>query len=284
MALGERWAAPEEIQGATANWAIGQDAQLFLPAVEGMDYHLTLTALPFDYPGAEEQRVALWANGSNLGWAGMSPGWGTVRWEVPARYLHQGLNDLRFEFERLDAPADVLPGNGAIGGTGVQAPAAIEVNSSGPAELAYITVGEGEGAEDGSVHSPGYNVAVIDPQTGELLDRQGFDTTAGGSEAEADRLADLLEGLPEGQIVAVALQGDGAVHLTGRAVAALRAIGGQADLRGTTGWSHAIVGVKGAAPGTALEAAGPDDGWLRVAPDRRTLAVAVDAVVWEGTE
>jgi ABC-type transport system involved in cytochrome c biogenesis permease component len=284
MALGEGWAGPEEIQGVTASWAIGQDAQLFLPAVEGVDYHLTLSGLPFDYPGAEEQRLALWVNGSNLGGGGMSPGWGTVRWEVPARYLHQGLNDLRFEFGRLDAPADVLPGNGAIGGTGVQAPTAIEVNSSGPAELAYITVGEGEGAEDGSVHRPGYNVAVIDPQTGELLDREGFDTTPSGSEAEADGLASLIEGLPEGQIVAVALQGDGAVHLTGRAVAALRAIGGQADLRGTTGWSQAIVGVKGASPGTALEAAGPDDGWLRVAPDRRTLAIAVDTVLWEQTE
>jgi hypothetical protein len=284
MALGEGWAGPEEIQGVTANWAISQDAQLFLPAVEGVGYHLTLTALPFDYPGAEEQRLALWANGRRLGWAGMSPGWDTVRWEVPARYLHQGLNDLRFEFERLDAPADVLPGDGAIGGTGVQAPVAIEVNSSAPAELAYITVGEGEGAEDGSVHRPGYNVAVIDPRTGELLDRQGFDTTPGGNEAEADALAGLIEGLPAGQIVVVALQGDGAVHLTDRAVAALRAIGGQADLRGTTGWSHAIVGVKGAAPGTALEAAGPDDGWLRVAPDRRTLAIAVDTVLWEQTE
>jgi hypothetical protein len=284
MALGEGWAEPEEIQGVMANWAIGQDAQLFLPAVAGVDYHLTLTALPFDYPGAEEQRLALWANGKRLGWAGMSPGWDTVRWEIPAQFLHQGLNDLQFEFERLDAPADVLPGNGAIGGTGVQAPVAIEVNSSGPAELAYITVGEGEGAEDGSVHRPGYNVAVIDPRTGELLDRQGFDTTPGGSEAQADGLASLIEGLPEGQIVVVALQGDGAVHLTARAVAALRAIGGQADLRGTTGWSHAIVGVKGAAPGTALEAAGPDDGWLRVAPDRRTLAIAVDTVLWEQTE
>ena len=67
-------------------------------------------------------------------------------------------------------------------------------------------------------------------------------------------------------------------------MAAFQAIGGQADLRGTDSWSHAIIGVKGAAPGTAMEAAGPDSGWLRVAPDRRTLAVAVDAIVWETTD
>jgi hypothetical protein len=84
--------------------------------------------------------------------------------------------------------------------------------------------------------------------------------------------------------VAVALQGDGAAHLTEDAVRALSQIGGQADLRGTTGWSHALIGVKGAAPGTALEAAGPDQGWLRAAPDRRTLAIAVDLILWERVE
>jgi hypothetical protein len=65
------------------------------------------------------------------------------------------------------------------------------------------------------------------------------------------------------------------------AVSALHSIGGQADPRNSSGWSHAIIGVKGATPGTALEAAGPETGWLRVEPDRRTLAVALDSVVWE---
>ena len=156
-----------------------------------------------------------------------------------------------------------------------------EVNSDGPANLAFITVGSGDDAEDGSVHRPGYNVAVIQPGTGKLLDRQGFDTTPGGSEAEATALADFIAGVPEGHIVAVALQGEGAAYLNDGAVAALRSIGAEADLRGATGWSQAIIGVKGAAPGTALEAAGPESGWLRAAPDQRTLGVAVDAITWE---
>jgi hypothetical protein len=44
------------------------------------------------------------------------------------------------------------------------------------------------------------------------------------------------------------------------------------------GQAHALVGVKGANPGTAAEAIGPDDVFLRVAGDFRTLAVAVDWV------
>jgi hypothetical protein len=284
MALGEGWAEAEEIQGVSANWAIAQDARVFLPSAGGQDYRLTVTTSPLDYPGAEEQGVTLWVNGQRLERVGLSPGWATYRWEVPARFVQSGLNDVRFEFDRLDAPAEVLPGNGAIGRTGVQAPVAIEVNSDGPAELAFITVGTGDEAKDGSDHRPGYNVAVIHPRSGKLLDQRGFDTTPGGSEAESAAMADFIDEVPEGQIVVVALQGEGAARLTEEAVLALRLIGAQADLRGTAGWSQAIVGIKGAAPGTALEVAGPENAWLRVAPDRRTLAIAVDAILWERGE
>ena len=281
MALGEGWADAEEIQGANANWAVAQDARVFLPATAGADYRLTITSTPFEYPGAAEQGVTLRVNGQRLERRGMSPGWATYSWQVPAGLLRPGLNDVRFEFDRLDMPADVLPGNGAIGATGIRTPVAIEVNSGGPEDFAFITIGTGAGVEDGSLHHPGYNLAVIDPRSGELLDRRGFDTTPGGSESQASALADWIASLAEGQIVVVALQGEGAAYLTGEAVAAFHAIGGQADPRGTTGWSHAIVGIKGAAPGTALEVAGPENGWLRVAPDRRTLAIAVDTLLWE---
>ncbi len=284
MALGEGWAEAEEIQGASANWAVEQGARIFLPAAAGAGYRLTVSALPFDYPGAAEQGLAPQVNGRRLERRTMTPGWSSYTWEVPANLLRAGLNEIRFEFDRLNAPADVLPGDGAIGATGVQAPLAIEVNSDSPVDLAFVTVGEGEGAEDGSLHRPGYNVAVIDPRSGKLLERRGFDTTPTGSEGEAAALASFITALPEGRIVTVALQGEGAARLTGEAVAAFGQIGGQADLRGTTGWSHALIGVKGAAPGSALEVAGPQNAWLRVAPDRRSLAMAVDTILWERQE
>ena len=243
-----------------------------------------MTSLPFEFPGASEQGVTLQVNGHELDWVAMSSGWGQYGWDVPADLVRAGLNDVRFGFDRLDAPADVLPGNGEIGTTGLQAPVAIEVNSGGPADFAFITIGSEDEAQDGSVHSPGYNVAVIHPRSGKLLDQQGFDTTPSESEAEAAALADMIAAVPDGRIVVVALQGDGAAQLTEEAVEALAQIGGQVDPRGTTGWSHAIIGVKGADPGTALEVAGPDNGWLRAAPDRRTLAIAVDRILWERME
>ena len=258
-----------------------QGAKLFLPAAAMKGYRLRVEALPFNYPEALTQKLAVSVNGQHMGWRDMSSAWGEYIWEVPGNAVRQGLNEVRFEFERLDAPIGVLPGSGAIGATGIAAPVAIEVNSGGPEDFAFITIGDGPDAQDGSAHRPGYNLAVIDTESGELLEYRGFDTTPSGNQAEAAALADFIAGVPQGQIVVVALQGDGAVHLTDEAVAALRAVGGQADLRDASGWSQAIIGVKGAEPGTALEAAGPGNAWLRVAPDRRTLSIAVDTVLWE---
>jgi hypothetical protein len=284
MVQGEGWAEAELVEGVSANWAVAQGARIFLPAVGEVDYLLSMTALPFDYADAREQGVTLSVNGHGLERMAMLPGWDTYTWQVPGGLLRQGLNDLRFEFDRLDAPADVVSWSGAIGNTGIQAPVTIEANSGGPENFAYITIGEGDNAEDGSMHHPGYNVAVVQPQSGKLLDQQGFDTTPSGSESQAAALARNVAAVPDGQIVVVALQGEGEVHLTEEVVAAFRQIGGQADLRGTSGWSHAIIGVKGAEPGTAMEVAGPGDAWLSVAADWRTLAIAVDSILWEQQE
>jgi hypothetical protein len=281
VALGEGWAGAEEIQGGSAHWAVAQDARVFLPVDGTADRRLTIKALPFEFPEAGPQSVTLHVNGERLESVTLSPGWSTYSWDVPGRSLRQGLNEVRLEFERLDAPAQVLPGSGSIGGTGQQAPISIEVNSGGPAGFAYITVGQGDGGEDGSTHQPGYNVAIIDPETGEILDRQGFDTTPTGDESEAFALADFVAAVPEAQIVVVAMQGDGTAYLPEAVVTAFRTIGGQVDPRENPGWSHAIIGVKEAAPGAALETSGPESGWLRVAPDWRTLAVAVDTITWE---
>jgi hypothetical protein len=148
----------------------------------------------------------------------------------------------------------------------------IEVNSS--LEFAYITVG----GEDASLHRRGYNLAVIDPQSGKVIDRAGFDTMENESESQA--LADFIARIPEGYIVVAALKEGGTQSLTEEAVEALASLGSEVDLRGKDNLSHAIIGVKGAALGTALEAAGEGNSYLHVGknPDKRTLALAVDFV------
>ena len=50
---------------------------------------------------------------------------------------------------------------------------------------------------------------------------------------------------------------DGGGQFTDEGVAALRSIGGQKELQRTLWLAHALIGVKGAPPGSAVEASGP---------------------------
>ena len=59
---------------------------------------------------------------------------------------------------------------------------------------------------------------------------------------ESERLAAFVEAWPAGTIVVAAALDEAASQLSERAVSALRSLGGRADLRGTSGWSHALVG------------------------------------------
>lgn len=70
-------------------------------------------------------------------------------------------------------------------------------------------------------------------------------------------LGDYLAGLPEGSIVVAAVKDEASRGLSAEAAAAWRLVGGQVDLRGCFRCAHALIGVRGAAPGTALEAGGP---------------------------
>ncbi|MFQ6014949.1 MAG: interleukin-like EMT inducer domain-containing protein [Anaerolineae bacterium] len=275
MYRGEGWSRDEEIAGASANWAVAQGAHLFFPIGERRDYRLTLNMVPFAYPEAPTQTVEVTLNGRPLPQKlTLAPAWTSHQVDIPATYLRSGLNEIAFHFAYLASPHEVLPGDFSIGQTGLRSPVDITVNSAGltAGNFAYITVD----GKEASTHRRGYNLAVIDPQSGHILDKRGFDTWANQYESQA--MAQFMADIPQGYIVVVAVKEDGAKSLTQEGVEALRSIGAQEDLRGTEYRSHAIIGVKGAAPGTALELSAEGNAYLHVGhnPDERTLAVAVD--------
>lgn len=278
---GAGWSVDEaDVAGASAIWATGDGAELFLPLRldTPAPVQLVLRARPFSYPNAAPQSVAVEFNGVDLGSQTLGEDWQELRWTVPAEATRSGLNRVKLRFAHSARPVDVLPGQGMIGATGVQLPVDVEINSGGAAQdLAYITVTDADGkTEDASAGRRGYNLTAIDPRNGRILHKRGFDTAA--NTFEADRLADFVDGLPDGVIVLAAARGDAGAHLTERAVAALATLGSAVDLRATPSYGHALVGVKGAAPGAAAEATGADGAYLRIAADRRPLAVAVDRV------
>jgi hypothetical protein len=272
---GEGWHANEEIVGRSAAWAGAEGARLFLPLRDAQARTLRLTLAPFDYPGAPAQTVAVSLNGHSLGAPlALTAGWAEYAWDAPAETQLVGLNTITLRFGRLATPRAVLPAQRAIGSSGVETPLDIEVNSSDA--FAYITLGDGKGQQDGSEHRRGYNIAILDAETGAIVRRAAFDTAANAYEAAG--MADFLAAAPPGSIVVVAKQGDGARFLTDAAIAGLRSIGSGIDPRQDAGRAHALVGVRGAPAGSAAEVWQAGNAWLRLGGnvDARPLAAALD--------
>lgn len=271
---GEGWAGNETVFGATANWASADRAEIFFPVRGGGDRRLSLQIAPFVYPNAPAQQVEVRLNDQPLNTSTLPENWQTIETVLPAAQLIDGLNRLTLHFAHTAQPREVLPGSRAIGQTGLETPVDVEVNSG--ADFAFITAGFGDQAADASAHRRGINVAVLDPQSGEVLAVRGFDTAANAFEAAA--LADFIADIPDGQIVIIASQGlDALAYVDADTLAALQSTGLAVD---TLAAPFSAIGVKGATGGTALQAQGEGAAYLRLGlnPDTRSLAAAVDTV------
>ena len=100
-------------------------------------------------------------------------------------------------------------------------------------------------------YARGMNVVVFDQENGSVENTSHFDTH--GSCVEADNLARLIESLPSGRIVAVAVLDEGNNELTERAKLALESIGSARIRKLGYRQSWCIIGIKGAAPGSVPE-------------------------------
>jgi hypothetical protein len=241
--LGEGWSE----SGSDYLWAQRSEARL-LVGLSGNSQRMVVRARAAG-PG-QEMDVLL--NGGLVTRLEVAEGWQEYEVQVPSAALREGLNELRFRFSRLFPTEGIEDGEYAVGDTGVTSPVNILVKSAGEevGDFGHIYV-------DGRNVSPdqrGYNVVVLDPMTGAVEETGQFDTFA--SEEESARLAEFLAGIPQGRIVAVAVEDEASLHLAEAVVKALRTIGAEGDLRDLFRWGHAVIGVKGAEPGQALEATG----------------------------
>jgi interleukin-like EMT inducer protein len=160
-----------------------------------------------------------------------------------------------------------------IGSTGRYSPVDLVVGSVGHEGGGGVSV-RVNGLELTGPRGRGYWVAALDPTDGRVLDARSFDAPGAGSEPE--RLAGFIEGWPAGTIVVAAAMDAPESQLTDRVVKALRSIGGHADLRGTSGCSHVLIGARGATPGQAVEASGPRPTRVVVGKER-PLGVRLEA-------
>lgn len=277
----EGWDAADsgEVAGSSALWTTSTESRFFLPlraTADATTYRLRLRAMPYSWPGAPAQSVQLRVNGTALGEAlPLGEGWQEVEWTIPAGLLLDSLNRFALEWARADAPRTVAGGARTIGATGVELPVDADLKAFG--EGAFMALFDEEGAQnDASAGRRGVNVTTLDPRTGEVLTAAGYDTAA--NEFESEALAAALAAIPAGRIMLVASSGDATAFLTEDAIAGLRALGADLSMQALRGNHFAVVGVQGAAPGTAAQAMDPGEAFLRVSldRDRRPLAAAVD--------
>ena len=76
------------------------------------------------------------------------------------------------------------------------------------------------------------------------------------TDSSEEQLDEWLASLPEGAIVVAAVKDEASLRLSDRAAHAWQQVGGKVNLQGCFRCAHALIGVKGASPGAALEASG----------------------------
>jgi hypothetical protein len=243
--------------GATATetvWAQRSAVRLLVPAPGGgtdQSPKGDLRQVAFRaYAPGEGQRLRLEINGQAAGQVDMKPGWLDYTLSLPAGIMRQGLNEVWLRFDLLYPAQQVGISPRLVGQTGVEAPVNLVVQSAGQevGDFGLIYVN----GQDVSPNERGYNVVVIHPVTGAVEQVAAFDTHL--DEGASQALASFLADVPAGYVVIVAAADEASRLLSPEAVDALHTIGAAGDLRDHFRWSHAVVGVKGAPPGTALEA------------------------------
>ncbi|HIQ12613.1 MAG TPA: hypothetical protein EYH29_07075 [Caldilineales bacterium] len=266
----EGWGLDEpDVGGANGVWATARRAHFLFRSEDATPRTLRFSIQPFTWPGAPDQYLTIQLNDQTVATTPVAPGWQTFEFEIAPR---PGINHVWFRFMHVERPRDKLQ-QAMIGSTGVQSPVNIAVHAF---DQAFITLTGAAGeATDASFGRRGYNVTVLDPKSGEILDEQGFDTVANAYEVE--RLTAYLDQISEGRIVILATREGAGEFVSPELATALGRLGSAvrspADLAGR---AHALVGVVGAGPGSAAETIDARDAYLEVSGDFRTLAAAFD--------
>ncbi|MEH2258483.1 interleukin-like EMT inducer domain-containing protein [Nostoc sp.] len=127
----------------------------------------------------------------------------------------------------------------------------IKVNSQGikAGNFAQLTLGNEDLAKGN--YREGLNVAIVNEYTGEIIKFQNFNTAE--SREQGIEFAKLVEGLTVGRIVAIAIKGKAIASMSNRAKRACQTLGSSLICNVKEGDSWAIIGHKGAAPGSVKE-------------------------------
>lgn len=258
----QQWERLREVPGARYVGRFGHDdlyrltgevAGAKIEKIFSWDYARGRRELAFQVrprrPGAGPRWLEVQLNGRTFDRRDLPSGeWTTVVAPLGPRLRHSAPNVVTLWW-RYQPIAEGLPRS--IGRTGADSPADLFVLSGGFDHGNRVSVLV-NGVEMAAAQR-GYNVVALDLRSGRVLWTDVFDTNT--SVDESRRLARAIGELAPDTLVVAAVQDEGSAALSPDAVAALRSLGSQEDIRGRYRVSHLLVGRKGAAPGTALERA-----------------------------
>ncbi len=206
-----------------------------------------------DFAGDSGGRaIAVSLDGSEIARLPVGREFSRMRVPLPATSVHDGINTIDLaDVHHVDTDFLASRGDLEIGHTGTRLAGWVVVESSTVAgrSRASVLVDGREVSGD----AEGLNAVALDAASAAVLTRDHFAT--GQSDAEWSRLAAWLDRLPAGTPVAIAARaGAGtAPALSPAKVELLRSLGSALEAGAPAPASYALIGVKGAAPGTALE-------------------------------
>jgi len=244
MLFDDGWGrAQEDNAGFGLRWATEANTRLMLP-LENKNYEMT-----FRLRGARpSQKIQLRVNETLMTEWTITDAWGEYTARIPASATRDGLDELIFASETV-ALNDAAPDDRTLGGTGIVSPVDLAAVGAGfdAGKFGEIFVA----GQNQILSTRGYHLVAVNPQTGKVDAVGSFDTFA--DRAASRRLVEFIRALPSGEIVVGVAIDDASKELTTDAFAALQSLGVAGDARAQFRAGHAFIGLKGLAPGQAIE-------------------------------
>lgn len=244
MLFDDGWGrAQEDNAGFGLRWATEANTRLMLP-LENKNYEMT-----FRLRGARpSQKIQLRVNETLVTEWTITDAWGEYTARIPASATRDGLDELIFASETV-ALNDAAPDDRTLGGTGIVSPVDLAAVGAGfdAGKFGEIFVA----GQNQILSTRGYHLVAVNPQTGKVDAVGSFDTFA--DRAASRRLVEFIRALPPGEIVVGVAIDDASKELTTDAFAALQSLGVAGDARAQFRAGHAFIGLKGLAPGQAIE-------------------------------
>ncbi len=274
LVTGEGWSAQFFLQDGVFTRHMGPHGSLRLPV---WSPHGTTAHLRLFVPEAWAETTLQLRAGDHRTSQPLVSGWQDVSLDLAVLPDERGWVTLQLS---ATAPPDRPGESMEIGETGAVSPVSILAESS-----THEAAGFADIFVDGELYSwfaaakgygRGYNLVAVDPLSGDVVDWAVFDTHDDPGAARA--LETFIDGLATGTIVAGAVKDDGSTLLSAAAYRALGHLGCSLDIRGRFRAAHAFVGVKGAAPGSAVEDGLTFQGRVAVGADMRGLSIGLASV------